>query len=288
MHAGYLWERFCWLTYAPFVLYTAAVNPAYFGHLTYWTLTLHAVYFTVDKASPNATNAIYLLHGMSFAGAMAVFAGYTFISIGGTYRFGSWHTWENAVGARAGTVHHDRGLAELVVQKSYEHVWPVFASLLDVYFSREYLVKAFAGAPKLRTTLLSVASYLIFATVWEQMSKGQGKGSVRPWELQPRLFHRPSLRSPRSNPASSQPLDVYVQPQELATSSVLAKLGLPPQPSLPEDLIFTNAQKIALISVALTMYWKALQTLSLTFSLLLSPYRCHAMTLAGTGSLSRR
>ena len=69
--AGYLFERFCWLTYTPIILYTAIKNPSYFGHLTYWTLTLHAAYFAVDKTSPHAKTAVYLLHGASFAGARA-------------------------------------------------------------------------------------------------------------------------------------------------------------------------------------------------------------------------
>ena len=225
---GYLWERFCWLSYTPFLLYTAATNPSYFGHLTYWTLTLHAVYFTVDKASPEARYAIYLLQGMSFAGAIAVFIGYTFISLGGTYRFGSWNAWENAVGARAGTVHHNRGLSELVFQKSYEHVWPVFASVLDAYFRRGELTSAFRGAPKLRTTILAVGSYLVFGTVWEQTQKSSGKGS---------------------------PLDVYVQPEGMATSKILGQFGIS-APGLPEDLIFTNLQKVLLISGAFFAYWR--------------------------------
>ena len=72
-----------------------------------------------------------MLHGASFAGAVAVFIGYSFISIGGMYRFGSWLAWENAVGARAGTVMHDRGFAELATQKAYEHLWPLIAALID-------------------------------------------------------------------------------------------------------------------------------------------------------------
>jgi len=224
---AYTFERLCWLSYAPFLLYTAIRNPGYFCHLTYWTLTLHAVYFTVDKASPHASRAIYLLHGASFAGAIAVFIGYSFISIGGMYRFGSWLAWENAVGARAGTVHHNRGLTELVVQKAYEHVWPVAAALLDAHYSREHLMRVFAGARPLRTTLLAVGSYLAFGTVWEQVSKGTGKGS---------------------------PLDVYVQPEGMSTSAILGLFGIE-APGLPEDLIFTNLQKVMLIGGALYMYW---------------------------------
>jgi len=223
----YMFERLCLFTYLPFLMYTALTNPSYFMHLTYWTLCLHCVYFTVDKASPQATNAIYLLHGASFAGAIAVFIGYSFISIGGIYRFGSWLDWENAVGARAGTVTKGRGIVELSVQKFYEHGWPVIAALIDLRLSKASLTKVFYGAAPKRTTILAVGSYLVFGTIWEQTSKGVGKGS---------------------------PLDVYVQPEGLATTPLLASLGVA-NPGLPEDFIFTNAQKVALIGGAFVMYW---------------------------------
>ena len=108
--AGYWWERLCFATYAPFLLYTAAVNPSYFGHLTYWALTLHALYFTVDKASPHSAKLTLFLHGMSFGQTFVVLVGCTNILIGGMYTFGSYLEWENQIGKRAGTVHHDRGL----------------------------------------------------------------------------------------------------------------------------------------------------------------------------------
>ena len=231
--AGYWWERFCLLSFAPFLIWTATVNPAYFGHLTYWTLCVHAVYFTVDKASPHASTAVLVLHGLSFAGAMAILAGYTFISLGGLYRFGSWLAWENAVGARAGTVHHNRQFAELAFQKAYEHLWPVIAILVDARLSRDALAATLKGLPKLRTTVISVGSFLLYATIWEQTTKVSGKGT---------------------------PLDVYVQPTELATSAILGKLGIS-APDLPEDLIFTNAQKATLIAVAFAAYWKVIAPL---------------------------
>ena len=110
-NAGYLFERLCWLSFAVPMFWTAFVKPGYFGHLTYWTLMVHLVYFCVDKSSPHATASIYLLHGMSFCGAMAVFIGYSFISLGGMYRYGTWIAWENAVGAAAGRI--QRGAAHI-------------------------------------------------------------------------------------------------------------------------------------------------------------------------------
>lgn len=88
----------------------------YYQHLTYWTLLLHCVYFTVDKASPDARAAVYLLHGFSFCGAIAVFVGYMFISICGGIHFGSWLIWENAVGAHAGTVTKNRTLTACLIR----------------------------------------------------------------------------------------------------------------------------------------------------------------------------
>ena len=102
---GYLWERFVWVSLAVPTFYIAltapgtlrsqasvsplwahterpvslSVLPGYYQHLTYWTLMLHTVYFTVDKESPDAKYAIYLLHGFSFCGAIAVFVGYALI-----------------------------------------------------------------------------------------------------------------------------------------------------------------------------------------------------------------
>ena len=69
---------------------------------------------------------------MSFVGAMAVFMGYTFISLGGIARFGSWLVWENAIGANLGTVQHDRKLTELAIKKFFEHAWPPIAAIVPV------------------------------------------------------------------------------------------------------------------------------------------------------------
>jgi hypothetical protein len=223
---AYQFERFCQLTYLPFLIYVALKAPGYFGHLTYWTLSLHALYYTIDKSSPYTNQMIYALHGASFAGAVAVLIGYTFISIGGIYRFGSWLEWENAIGQRAGTVTHDRSFLELAAWKFYEHLWPVIAALIDVRLSRDSLKRAFEGAAKRRTTILAVGSYLVFGTVWEQVSKGTGKGS---------------------------PLDVYMQPDGLSTTAILKQIGLE-NPNLPEDIFFTNAQKVCLIGGAFLAY----------------------------------
>ena len=225
---GYIFERFCWLSFTAPLFLTALRAPGYYGHLTYWTLALHSVYFTVDKASPHSTTAIYLLHGCSFCGAMAVFMGYTFISFGGMYRFGSWIAWENAVGAAAGTVTHDRTFAECAPNKLYEHLWPVFALILDAHYGRDALQKAYAGARPVRTMLLGLGLYLGYATVWEAYSKAT-KG------------------------AKGSSIMVYQQPAEFGTSYVFGKLGLSAE-GIPEDAVFANTQKVLLIGFAAVMY----------------------------------
>lgn len=227
-NAGYLFERLCWLSFAVPMFWTAFVKPGYFGHLTYWTLMVHLVYFCVDKSSPHATASIYLLHGMSFCGAMAVFIGYSFISLGGMYRYGTWIAWENAVGAAAGTVLHDRGFWECAINKTYEHLWPVLAVILDLHFSRDILVKTYTGARKIRTMVLSLGSYLAFGLCWEAYSKAT-KGE------------------------QGSSINVYMQPREFTSASIYAKLGLDAT-GVPDDFVFVNFQKALLIGFAALMY----------------------------------
>ena len=226
--ASYLFERFCWLTFTGHLFYVALTSPAYYGHLTYWTLSVHATYFAIDKSSPNARTAIYLLHGPSFSGAMGVFIGYAFISLGGIYRFGSWIQWENAIGQAAGTVTHERTLMECAVNKLYEHLWPVFALLIDARLSRDVLHDAYTHVRPVLTMLWGVFGYVAYALIWEQFSK-RTKGEL------------------------GTPLEVYVQPTEFKTSFILGKLGISAN-GLPEDFIFTNTQKLLLPSFALLMY----------------------------------
>jgi hypothetical protein len=235
--AGYAFERFCLITYAVPLFYVAITNPGYWQHLTYWTLSLHTIYFTVDKASPYASSAIYLLHGMSFCGAMAVFMGYAFISLGGIYRFGSWIVWENAIGREAGTVLHDRPFSEAAPKKIYEHLWPVFAAVIDSWLSRDVLKRAYAGCAPVRTMLVGLGLYLAYASLWEAYSKAT-KGQ------------------------KGSPLEVYQQPEAFSTSAVFGQLGLSSE-GLPEDLLFVNTQKVLLIGFAALMYRRCLLPLFL-------------------------
>ena len=67
---------------------------------------------------------------------------------------------------------------ELVIQKSFEHLWPVVTTLVDVHLNKDSFARVLNGAPKLRTTVLSIASALAFGTVWEHTSKGTVRATM--------------------------------------------------------------------------------------------------------------
>ena len=64
----------------------------------------------------------------------------------------------------------------LLPDKIYEHLWPVFALIIDTKLSRESLKKAYARARPGLTMALGLAIYLGYATCWETYSKAV-KGS---------------------------------------------------------------------------------------------------------------
>uniref|UniRef100_A0A7S4N9C3 Glycerophosphocholine acyltransferase 1 n=1 Tax=Prymnesium polylepis TaxID=72548 RepID=A0A7S4N9C3_9EUKA len=225
---GYLFERFTWLSFAVPCFYIALTNPGYYQHLTYWTLMLHTVYFTVDKASPDAKAAIYLLHGFSFCGAIAVFVGYSFISVCGGLHHGSWLLWENAVGARAGTVTTGRTFTTCFIQKAYEHLWPVIAVLMDTRLSKGALKRVYAGAGPWRNLCQSMGSFFVLGSVWEAVAANKDGKNV---------------------------LIVYQQPPYMSSAHLLGLVGLPAD-GLAEDFVFVTMQKVLLISCAAITYAK--------------------------------
>ena len=48
--AGYVFERFVMLTYFSYTFWNALENPKNYSFLTFWTLLLHLLYFSIDKA----------------------------------------------------------------------------------------------------------------------------------------------------------------------------------------------------------------------------------------------
>ena len=227
MHAGYVFERVCYFMYTSHILYTALTNPNIFGHLTYWSLCLQSVYFTIDKNSPKAATMVYMVHGTAVIGALAVMLGYTTMVIGGLYRFKSFTDWENAIGRHANTITVNRTFGDLLLQKFYEHYWPVIILLIDKSLNRAALARVYAGARPLRVAVLGMAGYLLIGCTWEQFSHTLGHGSG---------------------------VDVYQQPFEYKTAFILSKLGYPDDFGLPDDFIYNNVLKVVGIGGAALLY----------------------------------
>jgi len=227
LYLGWVFERLAWLSFAVPVFYMSLTNPGYFHHLTYWTLTLHAVYFAVDKTSPYGNAVKKLLHGASFCGAFSVFIGYTFISICGGAHHGSWLKWENAVGAHAGTVVGNRSLLACAAQKMYEHLWPVIAVVMDARLGREALTRAYAGMRPSLMLMMGMGSFFLLGSIWEATSAAK-KGNV---------------------------LTVYQQPPYLTSSKLLDMVGVS-APGLAEDFIFVTTQKLLLIAGSIVAYMR--------------------------------
>ena len=175
--AGYWFERFCFLMYSAHVLYSALTNPNLFGHLTYWSLCLQVVYFSIDKSSPTAATTVYFVQGTAIIGALAVMLGYTTMALGGIYRFGSYVTWENAIGHNAGTIAADRAPYIVYAQKFYEHYWPVAVLLVDKALNHAALVRVYAGAKPGYAAAVGMAGYLLLGSIWEHLLPGDS------WEL---------------------------------------------------------------------------------------------------------
>ena len=126
--AGYVFERFVMLTYFVYIFWHALKNPKNYSFLTFWTLVLHVLYFSIDKASPVAGAATRLLHGMSFVAAVAVLAAYSQMAVAGSLYWGSFYEWERQIGLAIGvSVEPDLWM---YLRKAYEHIWPVLALLI--------------------------------------------------------------------------------------------------------------------------------------------------------------
>lgn len=234
MMAGYLCERLLCVMYTSHLAYTALNNPNYFYHLTYWSLGLQAAYFTIDKASPRATTAVYIFHGAALIGALAVVLGYTAMAFGGVYRFGSFVDWENAIGRHSGTITWPRNPANLYMQKFYEHYLPPLALLVDTHLNREHLVRIYENARLIRTAALGIAGYLVVVQIFERFSKSIGKGSG---------------------------IQVYQQPHEFETAYILGKLGMSAD-GLDDDLIYIGVLKVIALGGAAIAYMPIISPLA--------------------------
>jgi hypothetical protein len=205
---GYLLERLLCASLSIPCFGYALFEPAAYNFLTYWTLLLHVVYFSVDKASPHAAAPVRLLHGMSLVGGIAVFLGYAVLSLVGILHWGSWSEWARQItltgeirGAKpvcrmrhslaclvtsrsrdaplalvAGNV--PRAFHLQAIEKSWEHAWPVIAHVLDCRVNRAELQRCYGRARRLPSTLCAVGSFLAFATCWEQLTVRSSGGDV--------------------------------------------------------------------------------------------------------------
>tara|TARA_B100000795_G_scaffold218037_1_gene172076 strand:+ start:140 stop:835 length:696 start_codon:yes stop_codon:yes gene_type:complete len=199
-------------------------------HLTYWTLMVHVMYFSIDKSSPNSRLAAQVMQGMSFCGAFGVMLAYSFICVFGSQHWGSWLEWENAVGTYMGTIAAPRSLTALGAQKFFEHYWPPMALVLDARLSSVELRRIYAGAgwSRKRGFAVAMGTYFAYVTLWENVCTGFAKGDA---------------------------ITIYQQPPYLRTAHVLAKLGVPAV-KLPEDLFFLTFQKAWCIVVTLLVWLK--------------------------------
>jgi hypothetical protein len=229
---GYTFERLCMVSYIVPCFYMALFNPGYYNHLTYWTLLVHCVYYTVDKSSPKAASVARVLHGMSFCGAWAVMVGYTFISVTGGIHWGGWLQWENAVGRNAGTVTGERGFTECFLQKFYEHYWPIAAAALDVQYSRGELTRIYAGCSPSKMLLLGMGAYFAVGLIWEGTCAAN-QGNV---------------------------LTVYQQGPAMSSTYLMGLLGVKDH-GLKEDFVFVTTQKVLLISCAAFVYMRSVAPL---------------------------
>lgn len=188
--SGYLYERACFLSFfAPLVLMTHE-SPNYMGALTSCMLGLHCVYFSVDKASPHAHAAVQLLHCTSFAGAMCILFGYACLSLGGTYRYGNWLAWENAIGEAP------HGISTLVLSKAYMVVWPALAHLFDSCANRVALQRAYAKTTRpFGTMAFGICAYVALAVASWQAYIGENDEafSILTTYKQPEAFSSKSI-----------------------------------------------------------------------------------------------
>ena len=224
--AGYVFERFAMLTYFSYILWNALEPAQNFQFLTFWTLLLHVLFFSVDKASPLAGAATRLLHGMSFVAAVAVLTAYSQMALAGSLFWGSFYEWEVQIGLAVGKAAAP-GWWDLHLRKAYEHVWPVVALLIDARLNRVELQRCYRGTSRVFRTTLAVCCYLVLGVVWEQTCQSNDGVDV--------LTH-------------------YALPPWLASARLLEPLGIDVT-GLAPGAVFSNAQKVVMLLSAAVARW---------------------------------
>jgi len=175
--AGYVFERFVMLTYFAYIFWHALKNPKNYSFLTFWTLLVHILYFSIDKASPVAGAATRLLHGMSFVAAVAVLAAYSQMAVAGSLYWGSFYEWERQIGQAIGASIEPDWWMYLYLRKAYEHIWPVLALLIDARLNRAELQRCYRGCSRAFRTALALGGRDVGADL---PVEGQRRGLLRP------------------------------------------------------------------------------------------------------------
>ena len=225
--AGYVFERFVMLTYFVYIFWQALKNPKNYSFLTFWTLLLHVLYFSIDKASPVAGAATRLLHGMSFVAAVAVLAAYSQIAVAGSLYWGSFYDWNLQIGLAIGvSVEPDLWM---YLRKAYEHIWPVLALLIDARLNRAELQRCYRGCSRAFRTALALGGYLALGVTWEQTCQSKDSGAD--------FFAH------------------YALPPWFASARLLAPLGIDAT-GLAPDAVFSNGQKVIMLLVAAVAQWR--------------------------------
>ena len=228
--AGYAFERFMMLTYFAYIFWNALENPKNYTFLTFWTLLLHVLYFSVDKASPFAGAATRLLHGMSLVAAVAVLAAYSQMAVAGSLYWGSFYDWERQIGLMMGKSAAPSWW-ELHLLKAYEHIWPVLALLIDARLNRAELQRCYRGCSRAFRTGLGLGCYLILGVAWEQTCQ--------------------------SKDSSGDFFAHYALPPWFASARLLAPLGIDATTiGLAPDAVFSNGQKVIMLLVAAVVHWR--------------------------------
>ena len=178
--AGYVFERFVMLTYFAYIFWNALENPKNYGFLTFWTLLLHVLYFSVDKGSPIAGATTRLLHGMSLVAAVAVLAAYSQMAVAGSLYWGSFYEWERQIGLAVGKSAAPSWW-DLHLRKAYEHIWPVLALLIDARLNRAELQRCYRGCSRAFRTATAIGCYLVLGDFFAHYA-------LPPWFASARLL----------------------------------------------------------------------------------------------------